>query len=325
MRLAAVSIVRNECDIIEQFVRHATTLFDRVYVIDNASGDSTAEILQRLAAEGLPLTIGHNGNSAYYQARRTTELIHRAIADHEWDFIFPIDGDEFLNCDRLILERELSTLATGCAAMIDSDQYVPTEGDDQSQLDPVRRIIHRAVTDPPIEPRIGKAVIPGPLAKLSKFSISEGNHLAFLDGERLPLERRPELRLAHFPVRSKEQFIARVVVNWLAWLARTDYHPSMSWHLGKFYEQIKSNPELSLSDLTEAALSYVDTYIERDPKTYRKLVVRDPFFPLYKQLRYTGLIRIAVLPRIMEMAELLSRAKAKGPWLPWASGISLSL
>src|SRR5713226_998185 len=106
MRLAAVSIVRNECDIIEPFVRHTTALFDRVYVIDNASGDSTAEILQRLAAEGLPLTIGHNGNSAYYQRRRTTELIHRAIADHEWDFIFPIDGDEFLNCDRPILERE---------------------------------------------------------------------------------------------------------------------------------------------------------------------------------------------------------------------------
>ena len=60
MRLAGIAIVRNECDIVEAFVRHNATALDRLYVIDNDSSDATPEILRRLAASGLPLKLGHD-------------------------------------------------------------------------------------------------------------------------------------------------------------------------------------------------------------------------------------------------------------------------
>lgn len=310
MRLAAVTIVRNECDIIEAFTRHAATLFDRMYVIDNTSGDATAEILRRLVAEGLPLVLGYDASGAFYQGMRMTESIRRAISEEDWDFIFPLDGDEFLTCSRAIMERELSRLRKDSIGLMVSDQYVPTELDNRGEPDPVRRIVHRAITEPPQEPKMGKAVIPGWVARHPEFAISEGNHVAFVQGRTVPLERFEQLRIAHFPVRSEQQFIVRVVVNRLAWLARADYHPVMSWHLGEFYDRIKLNCDLTMTDLTNAALLYVDSYIVRDPKTYRKLIVRDPFSPFYEALRYLNLVKIEMLPRIMEMAELLARCKA---------------
>ena len=57
MHLAAVSIVRSECDIIEPFVRHNATFFDRLYILDHRSTDTTPDILRRLADDGLPLVL----------------------------------------------------------------------------------------------------------------------------------------------------------------------------------------------------------------------------------------------------------------------------
>ena len=47
MRLAGIAIVRNECDIVEAFVRHNEAVLDRLYILDNDSSDGTLEILQR--------------------------------------------------------------------------------------------------------------------------------------------------------------------------------------------------------------------------------------------------------------------------------------
>ena len=44
MRLAGITIVRNECDIVEAFVRHNGAVLDQLYVLDNNSSDGTLEI-----------------------------------------------------------------------------------------------------------------------------------------------------------------------------------------------------------------------------------------------------------------------------------------
>ena len=62
MRLAGIAIVRNECDIVEAFMRHNATILDRLYVIDNGSSDATPEILRRMTASGLPIKLGHDGD-----------------------------------------------------------------------------------------------------------------------------------------------------------------------------------------------------------------------------------------------------------------------
>ncbi|MDE2446855.1 MAG: glycosyltransferase family 2 protein, partial [Alphaproteobacteria bacterium] len=45
---AAISMVRNEQDIIEPFVRHNSALVDLLFVLDNCSTDHTRQILREL-------------------------------------------------------------------------------------------------------------------------------------------------------------------------------------------------------------------------------------------------------------------------------------
>ena len=47
-KIAIVSMVRNEADVIESFVRHNLQVADALYIIDHASTDGTGEILQQL-------------------------------------------------------------------------------------------------------------------------------------------------------------------------------------------------------------------------------------------------------------------------------------
>src|SRR5260370_20639544 len=96
MRLAAVTTVRSECDIIESFTRHNAAFFDRLYILDHRSADATPVILRKLAAEGLPLALSRQDHGIFYQTPTLTHLIKRAFADPPWDFIIPLDSDQFV-------------------------------------------------------------------------------------------------------------------------------------------------------------------------------------------------------------------------------------
>jgi hypothetical protein len=171
MHLAAVSIVRSECDIIESFVRHNAAFFDRLYILDHRSTDTTPDILRKLADEGLPLVLSREGYGIFYQGPSMTHLIKRAFDDHPWDFIIPLDSDEFLRIsDRAGLEAALADFDPDSIGLVEVLNYVPTKSDDLNETDVLRRIVHRAKTIPDISPKMGKVVIPGAVIKQPGFS-----------------------------------------------------------------------------------------------------------------------------------------------------------
>jgi hypothetical protein len=255
MHLAAVSIVRSECDIIESFVRHNAAFFDRLYILDHRSTDTTPDILRKLADEGLPLVLSREGYGIFYQGPSMTHLIKGAFDDHPWDFIIPLDSDEFLRIpDRAGLEAVLADLDPGSIGLVEVLNYVPTKGDDLNESDVLRRIVHRAKTIPDIRPKMGKVVIPGAVIKQPGFSLNEGHHGVCINGRPVPERGVEGLSLAHFPIRSINQFILRSILCRLAWSSRSDYNPSWGWHYGTFFKQLKVKPTISAADLTEAAL-----------------------------------------------------------------------
>ena len=263
MHLAAVSIVRSECDIIESFVRHNAAFFDRLYILDHRSTDTTPDILRKLADEGLPLVLSREGYGIFYQGPSMTHLIKGAFDDHPWDFIIPLDSDEFLRIpDRAGLEAVLADLDPGSIGLVEVLNYVPTKSDDLNENDVLRRIVHRAKTIPDISHKMGKVVIPGAVIKQPGFSLNEGHHGVCINGKPVPERWVDGLSLAHFPIRSIDQFILRTILCRLAWSSRSDYNPSWGWHYGTFFKQLKVKPAISAADLTEAALLYVDIYIE---------------------------------------------------------------
>src|SRR5262245_57664001 len=114
MRIVAISMVKNESDIIESFVRHHAPLVDVHYILDNRSADSTLEILRRLESEGLRLVVMSDEDGSYDQSRKMTDLMRRAAAETDADLILPLDVDEFLlPSSRTELEARLAEIAQG--------------------------------------------------------------------------------------------------------------------------------------------------------------------------------------------------------------------
>ena len=306
MRIAAVSTVRNECDIIELFVRHNAAFLDCLYILDHRSTDATPVILRKLADEGLPLLLSREDHGIFYQSSKMTQLIKRAFDDYPWDFIIPLDGDEFLRIpDRATLEAALAGLDGTSLGLSNVMSYIPTEKDDLNEMDVLRRIVHRATTVPDIGCKIGKVIIPGQLVTHAGFSLNEGHHGVSIDGKPVPERWLDALNLAHFPVRSIDQFILRTALCRLAWSSRADYNPAWGWQYEKFVELLKSGPIPSAADLTDAALLYVDIYGQPGETRHHKVLVREPVTPTYDRLRFTSLVDIRFLPPMLDMMDAL--------------------
>ncbi|WP_170979214.1 glycosyltransferase family 2 protein [Roseomonas sp. HF4] len=86
-------MIRNEADILPQFLGHCAALFDGVLVADHLSVDGTREILAA-ATQQMPLTWWNFPHRA-----RTQDLVVSALVEQAFslgaDWVFPLDADEF--------------------------------------------------------------------------------------------------------------------------------------------------------------------------------------------------------------------------------------
>ena len=95
MKVVVTSVVRNEADVIEVFVRHHAEIADEIVVIDHMSADATSEILRELAAEGLPLVVQTHDGASYNQSNIVTAQVRSVAHERSADWIIPLDADEF--------------------------------------------------------------------------------------------------------------------------------------------------------------------------------------------------------------------------------------
>ncbi len=280
MKFVAVTCVKNEIDIIEAFVRHTLAVVDHVVVLDNGSQDGTGDVLRALEKEGLPLDVVEDPSLGKYQSQRMTSLMHEwAIGRHDADWVLALDGDEFL------------VLPNGCPLVpdaIDRDRpisipwrtYVPDDDDDPSQLNPVLRIRRRRVADRS-EPR--KVMVPRSLADLPNASLAQGNHDLFVNGQRREPCPHRNGYLAHFPLRSRGQYAAKIAINSLQYQAMADRSWEWAFHYKELFALLKQGMQAFTAGFTKVALHYAmppEAHVE--PST-----VSDPVLYLGGPLRYT--------------------------------------
>lgn len=93
-RIWAVTMVKNEADIIEHTVRHLVSQgVDQILVADNGSSDATIEILRRLKTT-LPLHIAIDSEHGYFQDHKMSTLA-KIARRHGAEWVIPFDADEF--------------------------------------------------------------------------------------------------------------------------------------------------------------------------------------------------------------------------------------
>ena len=257
-------MVRNEADIIEAFVRHNLTVLDGLAIVDHGSIDGTSEILAALAAEGLPLAVSRDDSVGHYQSVITTRLVRQVLARTPADFVFVIDADEFLKVpSRPLLDHVLHGLAPGLHALIAWQTYVPDFTAAQPD-DDVRVCIAGAKRVAADRHGLYKVVVARHFAQSPAAAIAMGNHLVFPSAEGTVLgQSNPHARiapdvvaLAHVPVRSREQFTAKIAIGWLAILATRVAPGNAAYHWRQEYEELAAGKVLTPERLTAIASNY---------------------------------------------------------------------
>ncbi len=130
MKIVSFTMVNNESEIIESFVRYNYNFVDEMVIIDNGCTDSTIKIVRKLIAEGFRITVYDESLEAYNQYRLDNKYLNKIIDEINPDLILPLDADEFLTGEgnpRKILEN----LPLDSIYYVTWRWYVMTKEDDQ--------------------------------------------------------------------------------------------------------------------------------------------------------------------------------------------------
>jgi hypothetical protein len=108
---------------------------------------------------------------------------------------------------------------------------------------------------------VGKIIIGGKLLKQSGGKIAQGNHFFYIDNcTMLPASMPNPIIMAHYPLRSVEQAMTKVIVGWINTLCvpgRTSGAAKNPTHWEQMYNYIKKNGALNINDLRYFTKKYI--------------------------------------------------------------------
>jgi len=269
MKLVAVSVIKNEADIVEAFVRHTQTWVDRHLIFDHDSTDGTRQILGELVAEGLALELFTGDAVGNLQQSRSNHLARVAFRECDADWVLPLDADEILVApNRVVLESALTSGPLDVAVTLPLRNYSPTTSDDAAEVNPVRRINYRQ----PGPGSTRKIFIPRALGLRDDVFAGKGNHALYRGSQPLPARAADDLWLAHFALRSPYQQVARVLTAELQKLSRGRAHEGLDTHYRLGFQLLAENPERFFSTvlLPPERLTYDPAPYLGGPLTHRR-------------------------------------------------------
>ena len=104
-KIITLTMIKNESDIVEVFVRYTMNFAKKMIFIDNGCEDGSIEILKALIKEGFDLEIYTEAHQFYEQYLIENKYIKKIVSEYEFDFLLPLDVDEFLACDNMLIDR----------------------------------------------------------------------------------------------------------------------------------------------------------------------------------------------------------------------------
>jgi hypothetical protein len=312
VKLWGAAMVRDEADVIETFVRHNLSVLDGLAIVDHGSTDGTGEILAALVSEGLPLDITADATLEHRQSAITSALVRRTFTRTPADYVFLLDADEFLKMpSRAALEADLATLPPDVHAVQQSLLYVP----DFTHSHPAVALARSARRVAPVAEVVYKAVVSRHFAD-SPTLLAEGNHLVMRQSgaEGHPRVRHAKLSadlcaIAHVPIRSAEQYAAKIAVGWLACAMRGDLAPGIAHHWREAYAMLLAGTPLTPDLLARTAANY-GVAAERQRPLSEIELIDDPFLADIRNA-YDSVGRTDALALVLRFAQRMARQCAE--------------
>lgn len=282
MDLLTISWVRNESDIIEEFVRHHCKIAERMIIIDNDSKDNSLKILQALLEEGLPLTIETDHSRIHAQDTAVNAALRSCIPHFRPAWVLPLDADEFLvSTTGEDVRNALERTPTNRVSLLPWRTYIPLPDQRETEKSILRRITHRRSIE---QPAYTKVLLPSDILASAPASaaVGFGNH--DFTGDDVPHELHPSLALAHFPVRSARQIAVKAIGGWLRYSANPHKRPDWIYQWKTVYDELARGGALTQERLTTLARAYAQT--DLPPDVDAEPLVFDPL-PDPPSLRFT--------------------------------------
>ncbi|HET7032800.1 MAG TPA: glycosyltransferase family 2 protein, partial [Casimicrobiaceae bacterium] len=255
MRLFGIAVVRDEEDVLETFVRHNVQFLDHLHIAAHRCRDGSERILHSLCNEGLPISVIRRQDSGLRKADWLNELAARSFSDGA-DAVAALDADEFIKvADRSELLGLLDSFPEGRHPGLLWQSYVPTVAllsrAASSRIDVLRDIRHRLIHE---RWTVMKVILRRSAARLG-WRFDEGAHRLVGRRDVCRILVLPRCRLAHFPVRSLEQFEQKIVRSWHARRIHRPM-PDMSSHWRHVYESMISRGAATPQLLRRIAADY---------------------------------------------------------------------
>lgn len=236
MTVYAVTMVRDEADIIEATVRNIAAQVHHVIVADNGSTDGTRDILADLARD-IGIDVVDDPERGYWQSRKITALAHRA-GDMGADWIVPFDADEVWYCPHGPIADHLAGVGPSCFVASAAVYDHVSSSLDPADPNPVTRISWRHVEPLPL-PKVACRWRPD-------LNVHQGNHGADYGG--MTPAAVPLLVVRHFPYRSAEQFVRKVRNGSEAYRA-TDLPADVGAHWRQWGDILDRDGEEAVADI----------------------------------------------------------------------------
>ncbi len=236
-------------------MRHNLAFLDALVVVDNGSIDDARHILGQLVAECPGLAVADSGGFGYHQSERMTRLLHGAQSAYFADYAVPLDADEFILAPgRAAFRAALTQCPPGGFGLVPWRTHVLTpENLADPAPDPPRSLGWRRAEE---RPQFHKAILRLDGRLDTDLILDQGSHaVSSRSGRAVLAQLLPEVALAHFPIRSREQMVAKAVVGWMAYLARDAdaAGDGLGYHWRDMFERIARGG--GLDDATLCAIS----------------------------------------------------------------------
>jgi hypothetical protein len=255
VKIVCITTSKNECDVVEGFIRHNGRFCDHFCLIDE-SKDSTRDILQNLKNEGFSIDVFNPGSSDYQQQGLINACLDAVRQSGRFDWAVFLDADEVLpDVTRNEFESLLGQVPAATCAALAWQTYVPLSLDYFTHADPL-------VTN--FRPRnrehsqFFKVMLPASL--FADARIAAGNHAAYLraTGQACATVALP-LRLAHFPVRSIEQISLKNILACHTHTMKRNRLPGEGAHVYMTLDDLRrANFSPGYELLRDLALKYAD-------------------------------------------------------------------
>ena len=270
------SMVKNEEDIIEQFVRHNINFLDCLFILENGSVDNTSNILYKLRAEGLPIVIFNDPSPAYNQDEKSSRILKSITSTFFPDYVIPLDADEFIQClDKECFVKQLQKIPLFGQGFVKWQTFLASPHlIKESPEDVLINFVCRRKEE---NPQYYKAILNlnGEYSNCIRYS--QGNHIAQekRTSKNLPHIVLENVTLAHFPIRTNNQAIQKAIIGWIAYLLKNpkakEAGQGYQWY--DLFKKIKKSGVITTEDLFEISCKYAQN---KSPDWKNNIILEKP-------------------------------------------------